>query len=121
MTATVGHVYLVCFERQIGDDANPKGSASHYLGWAEDVDARMVEHRAGRGARGARILAACVAQGIGFEVVRTWAGVDRSFERRLKRQHNAWRQCPRCRPRARRTRAGPPPGAAALASAGGAL
>ena len=117
MTATAGHVYLICFERQIGDAANPKGSASHYLGWAEGVDARMVEHRAGRGAR---ILAACMAQGIGFEVVRTWAGVDRSFERRLKRQHNAWRHCPRCGPRARRTRAGPPPGAAVLAGGGGA-
>ena len=117
MTATVGQVYLLCFERQIGDAANPKGTASHYLGWAEDVDARMVEHRAGRGAR---ILAACVAQGIGFEVVRTWAGVDRSFERRLKRQHNAWRHCQRCGPRARRSRAGPPPGIALLANASGA-
>ena len=114
--ALSGHVYLVCFEQQIGT-SNPKGSASHYLGWATDVDARMVEHRAGRGAR---ILAACVAQGIGFEVVRTWAGVDRSFERRLKRQHNAWRHCPRCGPRARRSRAGPAPGPGVLASAGGA-
>ena len=117
MTATAGHAYLICFERQIGDAANPKGTASHYLGLAEDVDARMVEHRAGRGAR---ILAARRAQGIGFEVVRTWAGVDRSFERRLKRQHNAWRHCPRCGPRARRSRAGPPPGPGVLASAGGA-
>ena len=103
MTASLlGHVYLVCFEPPIGDSANPKGSASHYLGWAEDVDGRMAEHRAGRGAC---ILAACVEQGIAFEVVRTWAGVDRNFERRLKRQHNAWRHCPRCGSRG--TRAGP--------------
>ncbi len=88
-----GDVYLICFDRAIGDTDNPKGSASHYLGWADDVDARMAEHRAGRGAR---ILAACVQLGIGFDVVRTWAGVDRNFERRLKRQHNAWRHCPRC-------------------------
>ena len=115
-SALSGHVYLVCFEQQIGT-SNPKGSASHYLGWATDVDARMVEHRAGRGAR---ILAACVARGIGFEVVRTWAGVDRSFERRLKRQHNAWRHCPRCGPRARRIGAGPAGGTALRASAGGA-
>jgi len=98
----LGHVYLVCFETPIGDSANPKGSASHYLGWAEDVEPRMAEHRAGRGAR---ILAACVEQGIAFGVVRTWADVDRNFERRLKRQHNAWRHCPRCG--SRRTRAGP--------------
>ena len=114
--ALLGHVYLVCFEKQIGT-SNPKGSASHYLGWATDVEARMAEHRAGRGAR---ILAACVARGIGFEVVRTWAGVDRSFERRLKRQHNAWRHCPRCGPRARRSRAGPAGGTALRARAGGA-
>jgi len=29
-------------------------------------------------------------------VVRTWADGDRNFERRLKRQHNAWRHCSRC-------------------------
>ena len=117
MTATAGHAYLICFERQIGDAANPKGSASHYLGWAEDIDARLAEHPAGRRAR---IPATCVAPGIGFEVVCTWAGVDRSFERRLKRQHNAWRHCPRCGPRARRSRAGPAGGTALGASAGGA-
>ena len=43
---------------------------------ARDVELRIAEHRAGRGAR---ILAVCVARGIGFEVVRTWAGVGRSF------------------------------------------
>lgn len=114
-TSPQGHVYLVCFESPIGDLANPKGAAGHYLGWADDVAARMAEHRAGRGAR---ILAACVRQGIGFDVVRTWADVDRTFERRIKRQHNAWRLCPRCGTRRRgRTRAGPiPPGAAGAAT-----
>ena len=108
-TSARGWVYLVCFERPIGDPANPKGSAGHYLGWADDVDARLAEHRAGRGAR---ILAACVEQGIAFDVLRTWAGADRSFERRIKRQHNAWRLCPRCGSRrGGRTRAGPLPSA----------
>jgi predicted GIY-YIG superfamily endonuclease len=111
--ALSGHVYLVCFDRAIGDPANPKGSASHYLGWAEDVEARMAEHRAGRGAR---ILAACIQRGIAFDVVRTWAGVDRNFERRLKRQHNAWRHCPRCG--CRRSRAGPGQPVAARSGAG---
>ena len=112
-----GSVYLVCFAVVLGDLANPKGRAGHYLGWADDVGARMAEHRAGRGAR---ILAACVEQGIASEVVRTWAGVDRNFERRLKRQHNAWRHCPRCGPRTRRTRSGPEEGAGVLPSGGGA-
>lgn len=110
-TSPQGYVYLVCFEAPIGDLANPKGAAGHYLGWADDVAARMAEHRAGRGAR---ILAACVRQGIAFDVVRTWAGADRTFERRLKRQHNAWRLCPRCGAgRSGRTRAAPTQPAAA--------
>jgi predicted GIY-YIG superfamily endonuclease len=114
-TSPVGCVYLVCFEAPIGDPANPKGSAGHYLGWADDVDARMAEHRAGRGAR---ILAACVARGIAFDVVRTWAGADRSFERRIKRHHNAWRLCPRCGSRrGGRTRPGPSPTVSASAGA----
>ena len=102
-----GQVYLVHFDRAIGHPSNPRAMASHYLGWAVDVDARMVEHRAGRGAR---ILAACVQRGIAFEVVRTWEGVDRSFERRLKNHHNAWHHCPVCRPPGTpRSRAGPGP------------
>ena len=106
-TSPIGWVYLVCFERAIGDPANPRGSARHYLGWADDVDTRMAEHRAGRGAR---ILAACVRQGVGFDVVRMWAGADRAFERRIKRHHNAWRLCPSCGSRrAGRTRPGPSP------------
>ena len=36
----VRHVYLACFEKQIDDATNPKGSVSHYLGWAEDVELR---------------------------------------------------------------------------------
>ena len=104
-TSPRGFVYLVCFDARIGDVSNPKGAAGHYLGWADDVAARMAEHRAGRGAR---ILAACVERGIAFDVVRTWADVDRAFERRIKRQHNALRLCPRCAcRRGGRARAGP--------------
>ena len=101
-----GSVYLVCFDSELGAPDNPKGKAGHsqhhYRGWAEDVELRMAEHRAGRSAR---ILAACVEQSIAFGVVWAGAGVDRNFERRLKRQHNAWRHCPRCE--GRRVRAGP--------------
>jgi predicted GIY-YIG superfamily endonuclease len=114
-TSPHGYVYLVCFESPIGDLADPKGAAGHYLGWADDMAARMAEHRAGRGAR---ILAACVRQGIAFDVVRTWVGADRSFERRLKRQHNAWRLCLRCGARrSGRTRAAPTQPAAAVGAA----
>ena len=113
-TSPRGFLYLVCFETRIGDLTNPKGAAGHYLGWADDVDARMAEHRA---RRGARILAACVERGIAFDVVRTWADVDRAFERRIKRQHNAWRLCPRCAGR-RGGRAPAGPSSAAICGGG---
>jgi predicted GIY-YIG superfamily endonuclease len=90
----VGTVYLLHFARDLGAIGNPRGTARHYIGWADDLDARLAEHRGGRGAR---ILAACVREGIRFDLVRTWEGVGRSFERRLKNQKHARRLCPVCR------------------------
>jgi predicted GIY-YIG superfamily endonuclease len=92
--APAGTVYLLHFARELGDVGNARGTARHYIGWADDLDARLAEHRGGRGAR---ILAACVREGIRFDLVRTWEGVGRSFERRLKNQKHAWRLCPVCR------------------------
>jgi hypothetical protein len=42
-------------------------------------------------------MAAVSAQGIDWQLARTWLG-DRDLERRLKRQHNAPRLCPVCNP-----------------------
>jgi hypothetical protein len=54
----------------------------------------MAQHRGGNGAR---LMEVIVAAGIGWKVVRTWAG-DRSFERALKRRKNTPRRlCPVCR------------------------
>ena len=92
--APKGHVYLVCFDAPLGDLANPKGRAGHYLGWADNVDARMAEHRAaGVPAFSPPASSAALLRGGPRR-----NDVDRSFERRLKRQHNAWKHCPRCRP-----------------------
>jgi predicted GIY-YIG superfamily endonuclease len=90
----VGTAYLVHFDRAIGNEANPRAMARHYIGWADNLDARLAEHRAGRGAR---LLAACGREGIGWAVVRTWAGVTRSTERSLKNRKQAWSLCPMCR------------------------
>lgn len=98
--ATVGTVYLLHFSRELGDVGNRRGMAQHCIGWADDLAARLFEQRAGRGAG---ILAACVRGGIAFDLVRTWEGVGRSFERRLKNHKHAWRLCPVCR----RVRAAP--------------
>jgi len=86
-----GTVYLLHFDR-------PYAHARHYLGWAADLDARLAEHAAGRGAR---LLAVVRAAGIGWTLARTWPG-GRSRERALKRQGGASRRCPACGVRPRR-------------------
>ena len=82
-------VYLIHFDR-------PYKHARHYTGWALDLDARLHEHRSGRGARLLQVIASA---GIGWTLARTWEGT-RQRERQLKRQGGASRRCPICRARA---------------------
>jgi len=82
----VGTVYLLHFER-------PLHHAQHYIGYAEDLEARLARHRSGNGAR---LVEVFTVAGIDFTVARTWEG-DRDLERRLKRRKNARRLCPICR------------------------
>ena len=84
-------VYLLCFDR-------PYHHARHYLGFAEDLDARLAQHRRGAGARLIQVIAGA---GIGWRLARTWPGGDRTLERRLKNQHHGPRLCPACNPRVR--------------------
>lgn len=81
-----GTVYLLHFDR-------PYAHAAHYTGWAADLDARLAEHAAGRGAR---LLAVVAGAGISWRLARTWVG-SRTRERGLKRQGGASRRCPICR------------------------
>jgi len=60
---------------------------------AEDLDHRVAEHLAGRGAR---LIEVITQAGIGFRLARTWPGVTRARERQLKRQGGASRHCPIC-------------------------
>jgi len=83
--AVVGTVYLLHFDR-------PFGHARHYQGWSERLEPRLVEHRTGKGAK---LLAAVHAAGIGWQLARTWEGT-RALERRLKRQGGGARRCPLC-------------------------
>lgn len=86
----MGTVYLIHLDR-------PLAHARHYIGWAhggiEAVARRLDRHRVGRGSR---LLAACAKKGIGFDVVKTWSGVDRHFERKLKKRNSTPRICPVC-------------------------
>lgn len=87
-------VYLIHFAARIGDPANPRGTAGHYLGWASDIAARLRKHKAGKGAA---LMAAVSAQGVAWQCVRRWECATRQDERRLHRQKNSPRLCPVCR------------------------
>jgi predicted GIY-YIG superfamily endonuclease len=86
----VGTVYLLHFD-------HPYKHARHYSGWAADLDARLAQHEAGKGAR---LLQVAQAAGVGWTLARTWPG-GRVRERQIKRQGGASRRCPDCgvRPR----------------------
>lgn len=90
--SATGVVYLLHFEHGLPVTGNR--IARHYIGFAErDVHGRVVQHLEGRGSP---LVAAVVATGQRVTLERTWTGVDRQFERRLKRRHEAPRLCPRC-------------------------
>jgi hypothetical protein len=87
-----GSVYLVHFEPGLPVTGNRV--ARHYLGFAEhDVDARIEQHLR---RQGSPLVAAVLAAGGHVTLERVWTGVDRGFERRLKRRHETPRLCPRC-------------------------
>lgn len=88
----MGTVYLIHFDAPLGNTSNPRGQARHYIGYTDDLPARIETHRRGNGAA---IMAAVRRAGIGWEVVRTWAG-GRDLERRLKRRKKARCLCPIC-------------------------
>jgi hypothetical protein len=85
--------YLLHFDRPLGNLANPRGQAQHYLGYADRLDRRALQHLTGRGAK---ITQALVSRGIGFQIAQTWPG-SRSFERKLKNRKNSRLLCPICR------------------------
>lgn len=84
-------VYLIHMERRV-NDARP---AQHYVGVAASeaqLPVRLAQHASGRGAK---ILAAAVERGIGFELVRAWRG-NRRTERKIKNRKGAPQLCPFC-------------------------
>jgi predicted GIY-YIG superfamily endonuclease len=85
--APTGHVYLIHFQCRYRH-------AGHYLGFATDLEQRLVKHRGGNGARLMEVIGQA---GITWKLVRVWTG-DRNLERRLKSRKNTPRQlCPVCR------------------------
>jgi predicted GIY-YIG superfamily endonuclease len=78
-------VYLLHF-------IEPYKHARHYLGSADDLSARLDQHRKGTGARLTQVVKEA---GISWVVARTWVG-GRILEKRLKAQHSGVRLCPIC-------------------------
>ena len=87
-----GTIYLIHFEKPIGNLSHPLSSAQHYMGWCSDLDKRLDRHRSGQGSS---IMRYVEQSGVGWNVVRTWQGT-RDDERALKNQKNAKRFCPVC-------------------------
>ncbi len=81
-------VYLLHFDRPISENH----TCQHYLGSCVDLDERVHEHRTNPDAR---LLQVAKERGIGFTVVRIWAG-GRQLERQLKSLHNGRKLCPVC-------------------------
>jgi predicted GIY-YIG superfamily endonuclease len=86
MAPRIGTVYLLHFDQ-------PFGHARHYLGWSENLPARLVAHECGAGAR---LTEVAYEAGVRWVLSRTWPGVTRTVERSLKRQGGAARRCPAC-------------------------
>lgn len=78
-------IYLLHFNQ-------PYFHARHYLGSTDDLTRRLAEHRSGQGSK---LIAAAMAAGISFQLVRTWPG-DRSQERQLHNRKNSPKLCPIC-------------------------
>jgi hypothetical protein len=81
-----GIVYLLHFDRS-------HRHARHYIGFTQNLEQRLADHRAGRGSP---LIAAAIADGIDFQLAAIWTG-DRHDERRLRLQNNTRaRLCPLC-------------------------
>jgi predicted GIY-YIG superfamily endonuclease len=90
-SATAGHVYILHLSRPLGNLANRRAQALHYCGFAEDLEARLAKHRAGRGSK---LIAAAVAQNISFEVFAWPASL--AVEKRVKAYKKTSAFCPAC-------------------------
>lgn len=89
---TAGTLYLLCFDQVIGNVANTRAMAKHYLGFCTDLDRRLKQHAAGTGQP---ITAAAVEKGIGWQVF--YRPGTPALERYLKGSYKqANRLCPRC-------------------------
>jgi len=89
--STEGEVYILHFHQPLGNPANRRAQASHYVGFAEDLEARLAAQLAGRGAK---IVQAAIARGIGFDIYHWPACL--AVEKLIKRRKETAVFCPTC-------------------------
>jgi hypothetical protein len=99
------HVYLLHFHKPIGNPANPRGQAKHYLGATFTLDDRIWLHRKGHAAA-SKLCAHAARIGIRFTLVEVWQG-GFDLERALKRRKRSADFCPICQRRAARKKPAP--------------
>ena len=90
---TWGRLYVIHFARPLGNLTNRRAQASHYVGWALDVNTRFAQHCAGEGSH---LTRAAVARGIDLMLAVSWPaplGSEHTLKRRWK---NTPRLCPVC-------------------------
>jgi predicted GIY-YIG superfamily endonuclease len=93
-------VYLLHFSTPLDRGTSKNGTAlkcGHYIGWTNDLIARILDHLEGKAAR---LTQVCVERGITFTLARQWEGASRTFERKLKNAKMGPRLCPICNPEA---------------------
>ncbi len=88
---------MLHFDRPI---APGRHTCQHYIGYADDVAARLQAHETGHGARLTQVARAL---GVGWTLVRLWQG-DRGLERWMKKQKAGPSFCPVCGRGGRRVR-----------------
>ena len=89
--STQGHLYIFHFNAPLGNLSNPRAQASHYCGFAEDLDSRIAKQLSGKGAK---IVAAALKQGLVFEIYHWPACL--ATEKLVKRRKETHVFCPAC-------------------------
>lgn len=96
--STMGEVYLFHFNAPLGNLANRRAQAQHYVGFSDDLDSRIAAQLAGRGAK---LVAAALAKGLIFELYHWPAPL--ATEKLIKRRKQTSIYCPACCARQGRT------------------
>jgi len=89
--STEGFCYLFHFHQPLGNLANPRAQASHYVGFCEDLEARIAKQLSGKGAK---LVAAALARGITFDLYHWPACLE--VEKLIKRRKETAVFCPTC-------------------------